>query len=118
MFPKTLPRAAVRRIIQNEKTRRENPDLLKIDQTKASMKGFRFLMTFLFSLFQIVFSIIILFFFLFQDMFKTFRRLLGNVTYMLNNMASLFYVFGYIPYWTFTPKYIETQYRQSASVSK
>lgn len=51
-------------------------------------------------------------------MFKTFRRLLRNMTYMLNNLSSLFYVFGYTPYWTFTPKYIETQYRQSASVSK
>lgn len=38
MFPKTLPRAAVRRIIQNEKIRRE---MAKVhpDQEKASLRG-------------------------------------------------------------------------------
>lgn len=38
MFPKTLPRAAVRRAIQNEKTRREMAKL-QPEQEKASMKG-------------------------------------------------------------------------------
>lgn len=38
MFPKTLPRAAVRRVIQNEKNRRQ---LLMVEpeMTKASLKG-------------------------------------------------------------------------------
>lgn len=51
-------------------------------------------------------------------MFVTFKRLFKNGTLMLNNISSLFYFFGYIPYWTFSPKYIETQYRQSASTSR
>lgn len=63
-------------------------------------------------------SNLIISFICYLDMFKTFKRLLGNTTFMCNNISSLFYIFGYIPYWTFTPKYIETQYRQSASVSR
>lgn len=51
------------------------------------------------------------------DMVKTFKRLIFNPTLMLNNFASIFYFLGYMPYWIFLPKYIETQYRQSASAS-
>lgn len=51
-------------------------------------------------------------------MIKTFKRLCSNATLTCNNISSVFYFFGYLPYWTFTPKYIETQYRQSASVSR
>lgn len=40
-----------------------------------------------------------------------------NPTLMLNNFAAIFYFFGYMPYWIFLPKYIETQYKQSASAS-
>jgi MFS family permease len=53
----------------------------------------------------------------FKDMMLTFKRLLKNKVLMLNNIASVFYFFGYMPYWIFTPKYIETQYKQSASTS-
>ncbi|GJQ65785.1 hypothetical protein Trydic_g11955 [Trypoxylus dichotomus] len=53
----------------------------------------------------------------FKDMIKTFKRLIGNPTLMLNNFAAVFYFLGYMPYWIFLPKYIETQYRQSASAS-
>lgn len=52
-----------------------------------------------------------------SDMVKTFKRLIRNPTLMLNNFASIFYILGYMPYWIFLPKYIETQYRQSASAS-
>lgn len=52
------------------------------------------------------------------DMKVTFKRLLTNKTYMLNNFASIFYLFGFMPYWIFSPKYIETIYRQSASTSR
>lgn len=38
MFPKTLPRAAVRRVIQNEKNRRDEIDI-QSEITKASVKG-------------------------------------------------------------------------------
>lgn len=40
-----------------------------------------------------------------------------NPTLMMNNFAAVFYFLGYMPYWIFLPKYIETQYRQSASAS-
>lgn len=50
-------------------------------------------------------------------MIVTFKRLLYNKTLMLNNLASVFYFFGYMAYWIFLPKYIETQYRQSASIA-
>lgn len=52
-----------------------------------------------------------------RDMMLTFNRLIRNPTLMFNNLASVFYFFGYMPYWIFTPKYIEIQYHQSASVS-
>ncbi|XP_074101813.1 organic anion transporting polypeptide 58Dc [Cotesia typhae] len=53
----------------------------------------------------------------FEDMIETFKRLLSNNTLMCNNLATVFYFLGYMPYWIFMPKYIETQYKQSASVS-
>lgn len=40
MFPKTLPRAAVRRVIQNEKNRRQ-VSIVQSDVVKASLKGMR-----------------------------------------------------------------------------
>lgn len=50
-------------------------------------------------------------------MMQTFWRLITNPTLMCNNLASVFYFLGYMPYWVFMAKYIETQYRQSASTS-
>ncbi|XP_017835385.1 solute carrier organic anion transporter family member 74D [Drosophila busckii] len=50
-----------------------------------------------------------------KHMLQCIRRLLRNKVYVFNNLASIFYLFGYMPYWYFTPKYIETQYKQSAS---
>jgi hypothetical protein len=52
-----------------------------------------------------------------SDMMQTFWRLITNPTLMCNNLASVFYFLGYMPYWVFMAKYIETQYRQSASTS-
>jgi hypothetical protein len=52
-----------------------------------------------------------------SDMMRTFWRLIINPTLMCNNLASVFYFMGYMPYWVFMAKYIETQYRQSASTS-
>ncbi|KAH8269635.1 hypothetical protein KR018_010959 [Drosophila ironensis] len=53
----------------------------------------------------------------FGDMMKTVRRLARNKVYVYNTAASIFYFFGYMAYWIFTPKYIETQYRQSAATA-
>lgn len=95
MFPKQLPRAALRKRIASERRKRGMKSLependVDADEVPAS----------------------------FSDMLITFKRLLGNIIFMLNNLASIFYYFGYMPYWIFTPKYIETQYKQSASVSR
>ncbi|XP_039480985.1 solute carrier organic anion transporter family member 74D isoform X1 [Drosophila santomea] len=53
----------------------------------------------------------------FGDMMKTVRKLSKNKVYIYNTMASILYFFGYMAYWIFTPKYIETQYRQSAAMA-
>lgn len=53
----------------------------------------------------------------FSDMMETVKRLLYNSVYNYNQLASIFYVFGYIPFWIYLPKYIEIQYRKSASVA-
>lgn len=91
LFPKQLPRAAVRKriAIEKQKLGMKLSEVKKEDELPAS----------------------------FKDMLKTFKRLLKNKILMLNNIASVFYFFGYMPYWIFTPKYIETQYKQSASTS-
>lgn len=91
LFPKELPRAHVRRLISDERKRRD----LKTTEEDLEEKPASF-----------------------KDMFVTFKRLLKNKTYMVNNVGSCFYFFGMMPYWVFTPKYIETQYKQSASTAK
>ncbi|XP_017024971.2 solute carrier organic anion transporter family member 74D [Drosophila kikkawai] len=53
----------------------------------------------------------------FGDMMQTVRKLTKNKVYVYNTMASIMYFFGYMAYWIFTPKYIETQYRQSAAMA-
>ncbi|KAL0268810.1 UNVERIFIED_CONTAM: hypothetical protein PYX00_010624 [Menopon gallinae] len=50
-----------------------------------------------------------------KDMIATFKRLLMNPIFNFNNLAGAFNVLWYMAYWIFLPKYIETQYRQSAS---
>ena len=90
LFPKTLPRAAVRKMIALERNKSASSIKDNEDPDKPA-------------------SI--------SDMLKTFKRLLKNTTLMCNNLATVFYFMGYMPYWIFMPKYIETQYKQSASVS-
>lgn len=48
----------------------------------------------------------------------TYKRVLMNKTIMMNNISSVFYIFGMLPFWMFMPKYIEIQYRQSAATSR
>lgn len=50
-------------------------------------------------------------------MVVTIKRLVRNKILMLNVFTSVFYFFGYMAYWIFLPKYIEIQYRQSASIA-
>ncbi|EDW72267.1 uncharacterized protein Dwil_GK20832 [Drosophila willistoni] len=111
MFPKELPRAAARRKVEENRRRRENQKLslqIKENSEKAQLsidldpnsKS---------SQVEVKAS--------FKDMLKTFKRLITNKTYMCNTLSSVFYLVGYTPYWIFTPKYIEVQYRQSAATS-
>jgi len=45
------------------------------------------------------------------------RRLTKNKVLLLNSFSSVFFMFGNIGYWLFMPKYMETQFRQSAATS-
>ncbi|XP_058460413.1 solute carrier organic anion transporter family member 74D-like [Malaya genurostris] len=91
MFPRQLPRIAARNRMLAEKRK------LKLSLMDPKEKSDRPVS--------------------FEDMIEAFKRLVKNKTLMLNNFATVFYFFGYMPYWIFTPKYIETQYKQSASTS-
>ncbi|XP_046672749.1 solute carrier organic anion transporter family member 74D-like [Homalodisca vitripennis] len=90
LFPKTLPRAAARKKLATEKKNCEDFEIKPADPEMPAS---------------------------FQDMMKTFKRLMTNPTLMCNNFAAIFYFMGYMPYWIFMPKYIETMYKQSASAS-
>lgn len=54
---------------------------------------------------------------IFPDLIVTFKRLLKNKTLILANLAEVLHGFGYMAYFMFFPKYIEIQYRQSASIA-
>ena len=45
------------------------------------------------------------------------RRLSKNKVLLFNSFSTVFFMFGYIGYWIFMPKYMETQFRQSAATS-
>uniref|UniRef100_A0A1A9UYM4 Solute carrier organic anion transporter family member n=1 Tax=Glossina austeni TaxID=7395 RepID=A0A1A9UYM4_GLOAU len=105
MFPKQLPRAKVRRMIEAE--RRKQREIMKNKSQKDKEKLTNCLEEEKPAEAKASF----------KDMLATFKRLTTNKTLMYNNFSSVFYLFGYTPYWIFTPKYIEIQYRQSASIS-
>lgn len=90
LFPRTLPRAAARRreLLQKIMDGKKEKSLLKIPQ-KASLKDIR----------------------------ETMGRLFTNKVLIFNNLAGIFYIFGYLPYWTFQAKYIEIQYLLSPSTA-
>lgn len=91
LFPKELPRAAVRRKIAMGKENFASNNEKQNDEGNLAS---------------------------FKDMMVTFKRLLKNKTYMLNTMATVFTTFGSLAYWIFNPKYMETQFKQSASKSR
>lgn len=91
MFPKELPMTAARRKQQDVRDKEENMGKsVERLETKTSLK----------------------------DMGKTFRNFLNNKIIAFNLSANILYFFGYLPYWIFTAKYIEIQYRQSAATSR
>ncbi|KAL7736165.1 hypothetical protein ACLKA6_003711 [Drosophila palustris] len=106
MFPKELPRAVARRLVE-EKRRRERQSL-KLKEASRNDKLTAELEPQV-SPVEPKAS--------FGDMLVTFKRLTTNKTYMCNTLSNIFYLIGYTPFWIFTPKYIEVQYRQSAATS-
>lgn len=91
-----MPRAAVRRAIQQERERRKwirqisNEEKLIVEEPKKQSMA---------------------------DMMATIKRLVSNQIFMLSTFSFLFYSFAYTPYWSFGPKYLETQYYLTASQS-
>lgn len=97
MFPRTLPRAAARREYLALKQKEEDEDSKNIDDLSAKKDDLPAS---------------------FKDLKVTLKRLFKNKILMFNNFAGVFYMFGFTPYWIFTPKYIETQYKKTASSAK
>lgn len=52
------------------------------------------------------------------DLGETAMRILKNKIFMFNLTGLILYFFGVFPYWVFLAKYIEVQYRKSASEAK
>ncbi|KAK7867916.1 hypothetical protein R5R35_005269 [Gryllus longicercus] len=50
-----------------------------------------------------------------EDFVVALRRILRSRVLLFNTLSGVCFMFGLIGYWTFMPKYMETQYRQSAS---
>ncbi|XP_044019893.1 solute carrier organic anion transporter family member 5A1-like isoform X2 [Aphidius gifuensis] len=90
LFPKELPLTVARRILSKQKY--NNTTLNNNNTTTNKSTSF-------------------------NDMLKTFKRLLKNKTLMFNNAATICYLFGFSSYAMFMPKYIEVQYKQTASTS-
>lgn len=51
------------------------------------------------------------------ELLQAFKRLLTNKVYVCNSLASVFYVFGYIPFYFFQAKYIQINFLFSASTA-
>ncbi|XP_055609413.1 solute carrier organic anion transporter family member 74D-like [Uranotaenia lowii] len=86
-FPKILPRAAERKSLSRQASRASGEYVEEDEDTQAS----------------------------FGDFIATVKRLATNKAYVFNNSASIFYFFGYMPYFLFQSKYIEIQYRLTPS---
>lgn len=93
LFPKTLPRAAVRR---RELVQKRILDEKKVKSSMLTPHEKPSL----------------------RDIGVTMKRLLTNRVLMFNNTAAVFYIFGYMPYWKFQTKYIEIQYLLSPSTAR
>ncbi|XP_055535245.1 solute carrier organic anion transporter family member 74D-like [Wyeomyia smithii] len=86
-FPKMLPRAAERKSLSRQASRMSGAAVEEEEQPQASI----------------------------GDLLVTLKRLITNKAYIFNNTASIFYFFGYMPYFLFQAKYIEIQYRLTPS---
>ncbi|GAB0093990.1 hypothetical protein DMENIID0001_091900 [Sergentomyia squamirostris] len=52
-----------------------------------------------------------------RDFVNTIKRLLTNKIYMLNNISTIFVIYGNEPYFIYTPKYIESLYQKTSTES-
>lgn len=52
-----------------------------------------------------------------RDFLATFVRLFKNKVVMCKTIGGVMYVFGYLPYWMYMPKYFEVIFKQSAAVA-
>lgn len=52
------------------------------------------------------------------DLWTTTMRMLKNKIFMLSLVALIFYFYGCFPYWIFLAKYMEVQYKTTASEAK
>lgn len=53
-----------------------------------------------------------------NDLEKTIKKLFQNKILMANTIASIFYTFGILAFGSTLPKYIEVQFRQTASSAR
>ncbi|XP_052860263.1 solute carrier organic anion transporter family member 74D-like [Anopheles cruzii] len=88
-FPKVLPRAAERISLSRQASRTSEATATEPEDEERDAS--------------------------FRDMLVTVRRLVTNPAYVFNNAASIFYFFGYMPFFLFQAKYIEIQYRLTPS---
>lgn len=90
-FPRELPAKAARRLLARRKAEKMNelPPNESEDPQETS----------------------------FHDMKKTLLRLCRNKVFMYTNMSSILYIVGCMPFWIFSTKYLEIQFRQTASVA-
>uniref|UniRef100_A0A182M6I5 Solute carrier organic anion transporter family member n=1 Tax=Anopheles culicifacies TaxID=139723 RepID=A0A182M6I5_9DIPT len=88
-FPKVLPRTAERISLSRQASRTSGANSIPEDDVDRKVS--------------------------FSDMLVTVRRLITNKAYVFNNAASIFYFFGYMPFFLFQAKYIEIQYRLTPS---
>ena len=92
-IPRILPRAAVRKTLILEKLQKEGKSIQAFfEKTEAAKPSL-------------------------QDLMKTFRRLSRNKVFVYNNLAAVFYLFGFMPFYTYKAKFIEVQYLVSPSVA-
>ncbi|XP_065078878.1 solute carrier organic anion transporter family member 74D-like [Ochlerotatus camptorhynchus] len=85
-FPKILPRAAERKSLSRQASRISGATMEEPERETSL-----------------------------ADLLVTVKRLITNKAYVFNNTASIFYFFGYMPYFLFQAKYIEIQYRLTPS---
>lgn len=52
-----------------------------------------------------------------SDFLTSLKRILTNKILVFNSASNSFFILGLIGYWTFMPKYMETQFRQTAANS-